>query len=145
MKRIIFLTVIFLFAVFFNQYSNASTSQTAYQTYLKKLSTCSPYTYNVGDDSNILTILGIYNRKCVIKNFTYSRTEKCSFAQDELKKYVKVLSLSKAKSYTEALKFIDTVKPKNMAEKSLNNDAEGNSLESKQVCQIYDESDNERN
>ena len=63
----------------------------AYGTYLNKIRRCSPYTLNVDGVSTIIKISGMYNRRCVVSSYTYSKITECHFNNEDLKKYIKIL------------------------------------------------------
>lgn len=78
---------------------NEANIQKAYGTYLTKLRTCSPYTYNVDGVPYIAKILGRYNRRCVVRMYSYTTSAECNFKNEEIRAYLK--TMPSPKQYTE--------------------------------------------
>ncbi len=99
MKKI-YLILICVASLFSASYAfNEANIQKAYGTYLTKLRTCSPYTYNVDGDLYIMKILGRYNRRCVLRIYSYSSMTECNFKNEDLRAHYK--AMPSPKIYTE--------------------------------------------
>ena len=95
MKKASLIISISLFTGFLFSNVFAQNVQKPYQTYVNKLRTCSPYTYNIDGDSSISRILGWYNRRCIVRTYTYTDAVECTFKTQELKEYIKALPPAK--------------------------------------------------
>ncbi len=95
MKKVSFIVSISLFTGILFSSAFAQDIQKPYQTYVSKLRTCSPYTYNIDGDSSISRILGWYNRRCIVRTFTYADAVECEFKTQELKEYAKAFPPAK--------------------------------------------------
>ena len=101
MKKISFIISVGFFVGLLSMSVLAQDVQGPYQTYINKLRVCSPYTYNIDGDSSISRILGWYNRRCVVRTYTYTDAVECNFKTPELKEYAK--NIPPAKIYASSL------------------------------------------